>query len=88
MAFTESFAPFFADFGVLATLNGAPVRGVFDAAYGDAFGMVSGNSPVFRLPSSVAVAIGDTLLVNAITYQVVVIEADGTGMTTLRLEQQ
>jgi len=88
MAFQESFAPFFADFGVLATLNGAPVRGIFDAAYGEAFGLASGNSPVFRLASSVAVAEGNPLIVNAITYLVVGIEPDGTGLTTLRLEQQ
>lgn len=88
MAFTESFAPFFADFGVDATLNGAAVRGIFDSAYGESFsGLVAGNGPVFRLASDAGHQSGQTLVVGAVTYTVTSVEPDGTGMTTLQLEQ-
>ena len=88
MAFVESTAPFFADFGVTATLAGADVRGIFDDAYGEAFGgLVAGSGPMFRLPSSIAATRGDSLVLGATTYTVVGIEPDGTGMTLLRLEK-
>lgn len=85
MNFAE--AAFFADFGADATLNGAPVRGIFDNAYGESFGLVASSSPVFRLPSSIAVATGQTLVIAATTYTVAGIEPDGTGLTLLRLEK-
>ena len=88
MAFVESFAGYFADYGVDATLNGTPVRGIFDDAYGDAFGgMVAGSGPMFRLPSSIAVSRGNSLVLGAKSYTVVGIEPDGTGLTVLRLDQ-
>lgn len=88
MAFVESFAPFFADFGVNATLNGAPVRGVFDAAPAEAFGLVSGCRPVFLLPTASAAAQGQTLVIDATAYTVAEVAADGTGMDRLTLEKQ
>lgn len=88
MAFVESFAGYFADFGVLVTLNGTAVRGIFDDSYGDAFGgMVAGSGPMFRLPSTIAVSRGDSLVHGAKSYTVVGIEPDGTGLTLLRLDQ-
>ena len=88
MAFVESFAGYFADFGVDATLNGATVRGIFDDAYGDAFGgLVAGSGPMFRVPTTIAVTRGDSLACAATTYTVVNIEPDGTGLSTLRLEK-
>lgn len=85
MNFAE--AAYFTDFGVPATLDGAPVRGIFDNAYGESFGLVASSSPVFRLPSSIAVATGQTLIIAATTYTVAGIEPDGTGLTVLRLEK-
>ena len=86
MTFTER--AYFADFGVDATLNGVTVRGIFDDAYGESFGgMVAGSGPMFRLPSSVSVTSGNTLVHAATTYTVVGIEPDGTGLTLLRLEK-
>lgn len=84
----EDFAAYFADFGVPATLNGVIVRGIFDNAYGESFSLVASSSPVFRLPSSIAVATGQTLVIAATTYTVVGVEPDGTGLTVLRLEKQ
>jgi hypothetical protein len=80
-------AAYFTDFGVPATLDGAPVRGIFDNAYGESFGLVASSSPVFRLPSSIAVTTGQTLVIAATTYTVAGIEPDGTGLTVLRLEK-
>lgn len=85
----ENAAPFFADFGIEATLQGVVVRGIFDDAYGESFsGMVSGSGPMLRLPSSVAVARGNTVVIGTQSYTVRSIEPDGTGITTLRLEAQ
>ena len=88
MSFVESFDPFFADFGVSATLAGNTVTGIFDDAYGESFGgMVAGSGPMFRLPSSIAVTSGDALVHASTTYTVVGIEPDGTGLTLLRLQK-
>lgn len=85
----EYFSAYFADFGVDATLNGVTVRGIFDDAYGEAFGgLVAGSGPMFRLLSSVPVSRGAALVHGASTYTVVGIEPDGTGISVLRLEQQ
>lgn len=87
MAFTENLSAYFADFGVDATLNGEAVRGLFDRAYGEAFGgLVAGNSPVFRLPSEISAGDGDALVIASVNYLVVGVEPDGAGMTLLRLE--
>lgn len=89
MAFVESFGQFFGEFGVDATLNGQPVRGIFDDAYGESFGgLIAGSGPMFRLPSSIAVSQGQPLVLGAVSYTVTGIEPDGTGLTVLRLEKQ
>lgn len=81
------FACAFADFGVAAVRNGgASVTGLFDKAYGEAFGMIAGNDPVFRCPSSVGMARSDTLVIAGVTYTVIGIEPDGTGLDLCRLE--
>ena len=87
MAFVEDADPFFADFGVAVTRNGSgSVIGLFDKAYAEAYGMIAGNDPVFRCLSSIGMARGDTLLIAGVTYTVVNIEADGTGIDLCRLE--
>ncbi len=86
MAFVEDHAPFLTDFAVSAVKNGATaVSGLFDKAYGEAFGLIAGNDPVFRCTSG-QLARGDTLVVAAVTYTVVGIEPDGTGWDVCRLE--
>ena len=85
MAFTESFAPFFADFGVDATLNGAAVRGIFDNPYDGTFGgMVSASGPVFQC--AVSADVGHSLVIGASTFTVASVEPDGSGMFVLRLK--
>lgn len=88
MSFIEDRAPFFADFGIAATLNGASVTGIFDDAYGEAFGgMVMGSGPMFRCQSSAGHAAGQALVIGATTYTVTGVEPDGTGLTVLRLDK-
>jgi hypothetical protein len=86
MNFTD--AAFFNEFAVEVTLAGQPVRGIFDDAYGESFGgMIAGSGPMFRLPSSVAVTSGASMVHGSATYTVVGIEPDGTGISLLRLEK-
>ncbi|MEN9885766.1 MAG: hypothetical protein RL758_344 [Pseudomonadota bacterium] len=88
--FVEDLSVFFADFGVPATLNGAAVTGIFDAAYavGNVGIGMAGTQPVFTLATSgiVGEAVGQTLVVNAASYVVSAHEPDGTGMSRLLLE--
>lgn len=76
-------------FGVTATYNGSTsVDGIFDNGYlATMGGDVDSTDPTFtcELSSIPAVANNDTLLINAITYVVVSIEPDGTGLVTLQL---
>ena len=90
--FAEDLSTFFdvrAGFAVSATLNGVPVSGIFDNGYDEqaiALGIVS-SGPVFTLASSSvpASAINMPLVVNSITYKVVAVMTDGTGVTRLQL---
>jgi hypothetical protein len=92
MAFTEPIAGFFntADFAVSATLAGASVNGIFDAGYFEPLGEVEGVQPRFTLPTSSAssAAHGQALVIGSTTYKVRGVQPDGTGVTTLILEQQ
>lgn len=92
MAFVEDLSPFFStsDFAVTATLAGATVTGIFDAAYFETLGEVEGRQPMFMLPTSSAptVAHGQSLVIGAKTYKVRGVQPDGTGITLLRLEEQ
>lgn len=84
-------AAFFTDFAIDLTVNGVPVRGIFDNAYGSAFGgMIDGSGPMVRLPSSTAAGIvkrGDPVVVESTAYTVTAVEPDGTGLTLLRLSE-
>lgn len=88
MAFVEDMAPYFADFGVLATLDGASVSGILDETPQIAFGSVGGNDPRFvlraaYLPSDPR---GLALIIGARTFTVRDWSLDGTGLATLQLE--
>ena len=86
MAFTEDLTQFFSDFAATATKSGVAVAGIFDKAYGEAFGMIAGNDPVFRTASSTGIVRGDTLVIGGVSYTVVNVEPDGTGLDLCRLE--
>ena len=88
---TEDLAPFFADFAVDATVNGAAVRGIFDNGF--ALGSVgigmAGTQPTLRLRTAEVAAdpVGQAVSVNAVAYTVAAHEPDGTGVSVLMLER-
>lgn len=80
---------FFSDFAIDITVNGVSVRGIFDNAFGSAFGgMIDGSGPMVRLPSSVVASRGNPVVIASKQYRITGIEPDGTGLTVLRLEEQ
>lgn len=92
MAFAESLAPFFADFGVTATVGGVSVRGIFDNGHTLATvanaGM-SGTLPTLTLPTVAVTAsvVGQTVVVGGTSYVCTAHEPDGTGVSVLMLER-
>lgn len=91
MPFTEDLTAFFqpGDFATTVTWNGATVNGIFDAAYVEPLTSESIGPQLMCAQADVdGVAHGDTVLVDAVTYKVVNVQPDGTGVVTLRLERQ
>lgn len=86
---TEDFTPYFADFGVDATVAAVAVRGIFDNDFLTTLGITAGSGPVLLLPTaSVGSAVqGSAVVVAAISYTITALEPDGTGMTLLRLQE-
>ena len=85
----ENLDAFLVDFGTDAVIGGETVRGIFDNAFGSAFGgMIDGSGPMVRLPSSVLAARGNPVVIASTQYVITSVEPDGTGLTVLRLEQQ
>lgn len=89
MSFTEDLTPYFADWGVSATIGAATVTGIFDSVYQQALGLVAGSSPqlVIRSADAGSVANGSAVTVAGTSYTVTAIEPDGTGLTILRLQE-
>lgn len=75
MAFTETIDPFFADFGVDATLQGVAVRAIVNTATVDDLGTLT-EQPNADLPSASAssAAPGQTFIAGAVTYTVRTVE--------------
>ncbi len=92
MAFAESLTDFFYDehgFAVNATLGAATVTVIFDAAYADAFGLVSGTTPTALGVSTqlAAATVGGSITINTVAYTITAIQPDGTGLTRLMLQE-
>ncbi len=98
MAFAESAADFLdtaTGFAVAAVVNGgATINVIFDAAYvevdaGGAVGFQSNTPRALAAAADIpAIAAGDTLMIAGVTFAVVEIQHDGTGVfTELRLER-
>lgn len=97
MAFTEDFDDFIDtdDFGVSATYTpdgGSPVSidGIFDKeflAIDEGVVTLSSSNPMFltKTTNVSSAAPDDTLLVDSVTYKIVEVRPDGTGMTMLIL---
>ena len=98
MPFTENISEFLdpADFAHAATYTpdgGSPiiVNGIFDNEYFDEVGGrvgVEGSTPAFHCADISGVAQGDALTVNGTAYKVINVQPDGTGLTTLYLQEQ
>lgn len=86
MAFVEDLSPFFADFGVAATVGGVSVVGIFDKAAAEAFGFVAGNDPQLIVTDSVIAANGAAVSVAGAAYLVRDVEDDGAGLRRIKLE--
>ena len=90
MALLEDLAPYFADFGDAATLDGVAVRGIFERPYAEQFGMASAE-PTFLVPAAAVAHQGSVLVIQegpgAGTWRVRVPQPDGTGLLLLPLER-
>lgn len=89
---TEDLSLFFStmDFAVAAIYNGSTtVNGMLGKSY-VTVNNVESTAPNFTCAASDVpdAEHGDTLVINSITYLVVGVQADGTGITTLILEEQ
>jgi hypothetical protein len=82
------------DFAVAATYDGGTINGIFDKEYLelDSGGTVAFavNQPRFvcRTSDVSTAAEGDAIVISATNYVIKVVQDDGTGMTTLVLEEQ
>ena len=82
------------DFAVAATYGGGTVNGIFDKEYLelDSGGSVAFavNQPRFvcRTSDVSDAADGDSITISGTSYIIRVVQEDGTGMTTLVLEEQ
>jgi hypothetical protein len=92
MPFTEDLTEFTDtdDFGTAVTLDGSPVNAIFDREYLED-GQVSGRVPMLKgreADFSGATEGTSTVVINAVTYVVEVIQPDGTGWVEVALRQQ
>jgi hypothetical protein len=93
MPFTEDLAAMFdVDYGfaVLATSGAASFPVLFDNAYqGSLNGLVQDTNPIARARASDVAALvqGSPLTVAAVTYRIVSLQPDGTGVTVLELRR-
>lgn len=86
--FSEDFTAFFAEFSALASIGGAAVQVIFEAAYSNPFnGAVDTTQPTCWAPSaSVSHAVqGTRASIAGVSYVVERVEPDGTGISRITL---
>lgn len=97
MAFAEDLDVFFqtSDFADSASwvvgTSTSSIYGIVDRDYAEPLGNVmQAASPVFTCPAAIVPGVkhGDGIVTQGVTYKVCGVEPDGTGLVTLRLEQQ
>lgn len=86
MAYTEDFSAFLADFGDDGLLDGAAVRGIYDAPASRQLDTTS-TEPIFQVPTaSVPVGVfNKVLVIPQGSFRVQEHVPDGTGMSLLLL---
>lgn len=67
---TEDLAPFFADFGEDCTVQGAAVRGLFNASSQLVLEDVLITEPTLQVAATVAAAEGGTVVVRGASYRI------------------
>jgi len=87
VAVVEDLAVYVHEFGVDATVAAGTVPVIFDRDPGTSVGLVDQADPTatFVTADWPAVARGAEITIDATTYRVIGIEADGTGMSRARL---
>jgi hypothetical protein len=91
MSFVENLSYFFkiTDFGSSATYLDEEINGIFGSAYllsND----VESSFPAFTCKTTDVPTVehGDTLIINEVTYKVINVRPDGTGVVILVLQEQ
>ena len=89
----ENIDAYMTSFGQAVTVNNVSITAIFDNEYAGFSGLgvgIDSNEPILTCKSAdVSTAVqGTAAVVGGVTYAVVGVEPDGTGITTLRLEQQ
>lgn len=91
MLLQEDLTPFVAEFGDAGTLDGQPVRGIYEADGEQVFGPsgFSMTRPAFQLPSSQvpSVVFHKALIIPQGNFKVERADPDGTGFTVLWLSK-
>ena len=87
MVFAEDLDAFLGDFAIAATLNGAAVKVIFDQEYIEPLNLVQSTNPHCLVKSSVGAAVDDALVADGISYTVISVQPDGTGMDLLELNR-
>ena len=88
MAWAEDMSVFFDDLdSVAATFPGGDVQGYLDDEYVEALG-VAGVKPVFTCATVdvTSVTEGDAVTIGGVSYEVVIPQSDGTGLTKVVLK--
>ena len=78
-----------AEFAEAATFGATTIVGIFDNIYADALG-IAGNAPVFQCKSTDAASLTpgtSTLVIRSSSWLVIGVEADGTGISIVRLQE-
>jgi len=77
------------DFAETALFGSTPIAGIFDNAFAAALD-IAGSGPVFTCKSSDATGLNpgtSTLTIRSSSYLVIGVEADGTGVSLVRLQE-
>ena len=69
----DTLTPFYADFGVAATVGGVSVFGLFDKETPDAFNIMPDTRAALRVPATVAASVGDVVVVSGTNYTIAAI---------------
>jgi hypothetical protein len=88
MAFSESFAGYFEDFGESVSIGTSTALGIVDAGV-DEFNRVLASAVVVTavVADFPAIAAGQAATIRGVTYTVRAVEPDGTGMMLVKVSK-